>query len=92
MLIILRDSPELILKPVKICRSPNERVLIETSVNSIRISIKIKQSDELEGILADRFSRFLMQRAEQFFILRRKAVPVSARAHTSGCVSRCAGL
>ena len=32
------------------------------------------QSDDIERLLADKFTRFLMQRAEQFFVLRRKAV------------------
>jgi len=44
------------------------------SINSVRVSIAIKQADELEEVLADRFSRFLMQRAEDFLILRRTNV------------------
>lgn len=41
------------------------------------MSIKIKQADEIEHILVHKFTRFLTQRAENFFILRRKAVKVS---------------
>ena len=48
--------------------------MIEPSINSTRISIKIKQADDIEEILADRFQRFLTQRAEHFVILRRKPV------------------
>lgn len=48
--------------------------MIEGSINAVRISIKIKQSDQMDTMLADRFSRFLMQRAEDFEILRRKAI------------------
>jgi actin related protein 2/3 complex subunit 4 len=51
-------------------------VLIEPSVNSIRVSIKIKQADDLERILCHKFSRFLMMRAENFVILRRKPIEV----------------
>ncbi len=40
----------------------------------MRVSIKIKQADEIERILAHKFTRFLMQRAESFVILRRKPV------------------
>jgi len=40
------------------------------------MSIKIKQADDIERILADKFTRFMMQRAENFVILRRKAVQV----------------
>ena len=50
--------------------------MVEPSINSVRVSIKIKQADEIEHILVHKFTRFLTQRAEAFFILRRKAVPV----------------
>lgn len=57
-----------------VARNENERVLIEPSVNSIRVSIKIKQADEIENILVHKFSRFLTARAESFFILRREPI------------------
>jgi actin related protein 2/3 complex subunit 4 len=69
-----RTSKELLLNPLKISRNENEMVLVEPSVNSIRLSICIKQADEIEEILTRKFTRFLMQRAEQFVILRRKPV------------------
>lgn len=50
--------------------------MIEPSINSVRISIKIKQADEIENILVHKFTRFLTQRAEAFFILRRKPIKV----------------
>ncbi|KAK3367127.1 hypothetical protein B0T24DRAFT_596964 [Lasiosphaeria ovina] len=71
-----RTSPEVLLTPLTIARNENERVLIEPSINSIRISIKIKQADEIEHILVHKFTRFLTQRAESFFILRRKPIKV----------------
>ena len=54
-------------------------MLIEPSVNSVRVSIRIKQADEIEGVLVHKFTRFLNQRAEAFFILRRKAIKVGGR-------------
>ena len=69
-----QDDKELLLKPLLICRNENERTLIETSINSVRVSIKVKQADELEVILTKKFLGFLTQRAEQFSVLRR--VPV----------------
>jgi len=69
-------SPELLLNPLTISRNENEKVLIEPSVNSVRVSISIKQADEIEHILVHKFTRFLTQRAESFFILRRKPVKV----------------
>lgn len=71
-----RGSKEVLLNPLIISRNENERVLIEPSVNSIRISIKIKQADEIERILCHKFTRFMMQRAENFIVLRRKPVKV----------------
>ena len=39
----LRSSKELLLTPVTVSRNEKEKVLIEGSVNSIRVSIAIKQ-------------------------------------------------
>ncbi|KAL5507134.1 ARC19 [Sanghuangporus vaninii] len=71
----VRASKEVLLNPLTISRNENERVLIEPSINSIRVSIKIKQADEIERILCHKFTRFMMQRAEGFIVLRRKPVP-----------------
>ena len=51
-----------------------EKVKIEPSINSCRISIKILQMDKMASVLVDRFMRFLMTRAEKFQILRRNPV------------------
>jgi actin related protein 2/3 complex subunit 4 len=67
-----------LLNPLTIARNENEKVFIEPSVNSVRVSIRIKQADEIENRLVHKFTRFLTQRAESFFILRRKAVKVRA--------------
>lgn len=61
-----------------ISRNQNEAVLIEPSINSARISLRIKKSDELEVLLAHKFTGFMMQRAENLSILRRKPVEVQA--------------
>ncbi len=70
------SSPEVLLNPLTVSRNENEKVFIEPSVNSVRVSIRIKQADEIENILVHKFTRFLTQRAEAFFILRRKPVKV----------------
>mmetsp|Transcript_28887 Transcript_28887/g.62387 ORF Transcript_28887/g.62387 Transcript_28887/m.62387 type:complete len:151 (+) Transcript_28887:143-595(+) len=67
-------AKEVLLNPVVISRNENERVLIEGSVNSIRISVTVKQADELEAFIAKKFMRFLMMRAESFFVLRRTPI------------------
>ncbi|KAH8084252.1 hypothetical protein HD553DRAFT_312388 [Filobasidium floriforme] len=69
------NSQETLLQPLLISRNESERVLIEPSINSIRLSICIKQADEIERILCKKFTRFMTMRAEGFVILRRKAIP-----------------
>ena len=70
------QNKELLLTPVIISRTPGERVLIEGSINALRISIAIKQADEIEKILCKKLMRFMMMRADNFFVLRRKPVEV----------------
>lgn len=59
-----QTSPEVLLTPLHVARNDNERVLIEPSINSVRISIKIKQADEIEHILVHKFNRFLAMRCD----------------------------
>ncbi|CUA75413.1 Actin-related protein 2/3 complex subunit 4 [Rhizoctonia solani] len=68
------SSLEVLLTPLVISRSKTEQVFIEPSVNSIRMSIRIKQADDIERILCHKFTRFMMMRAENFVILRRKPI------------------
>lgn len=70
----VKTSKELLLTPVVIARNEKEKVLIESSINSIRISIAVKQADEIEQILCQKFMRFMMMRAENFAVLRRKPI------------------
>jgi actin related protein 2/3 complex subunit 4 len=74
-------SPEVLLQPLVVSRNEHERVLIEPSVNSLRLSIAIKQADEIEKILCKKFTRFMMMRAEGFVILRRRPIAVCLRCH-----------
>lgn len=43
-------SKEVILQPLVIARDQDQKCMIEPSINSIRVSIKIKQSDALEKV------------------------------------------
>ena len=70
----VKSSKELLMTPLVIARNEREKVLIESSINSIRVSIAVKQADEIEQILCQKFMRFMMMRAESFIILRRKPV------------------
>ena len=75
----LRTSSELLNEPVLLTRSDNERCLIESSINSARISFRFKfeDADPIEQILGKKFLGFLMKRAEDYLILRR--VPIDVR-------------
>ena len=78
-------SHELLMNPVFISRNKQEKVLIESSINSVRVSVCLKKLDELDNILAKRFMRFLTQRAEHFLVLRRK--PVTYKNEETGEVT-----
>ncbi|KAL7078782.1 hypothetical protein ACQ4LE_001935 [Meloidogyne hapla] len=71
----IRTSKEVLLCPITISRNKQERVFIEPSINSVRISIGVKQADEIEKILCNKFAKFMCQRADNFIILRRKPIP-----------------
>lgn len=62
------------MTPVVVSRNKFERVLIEPSINSVRMSISVKQADETEKILCNKFTKFMCQRADNFIILRRKPI------------------
>ncbi len=71
-----RSSEEVILNPVIVARNNREKVLVEPTVNSVRVSIAVKQTDDVEKFLSRRFHAFMMRRAEHFEILRRKNLDV----------------
>ncbi|CEF66222.1 Actin-related protein 2/3 complex subunit 4 [Strongyloides ratti] len=70
----VQTSKELLMTPVIISRNKQERVLIEPSINSVRLSIGIKQADNIEHILCKKFMKVLCQRADNFIVLRRKPI------------------
>ena len=85
-----RGSKDFLLTPLTILRNPNEGVLIETTINSVRVSVKIDtHADNLEVMLLDKFQKFLVGRAERFLILRRKPVKVRPQACACACVCAC---
>ena len=56
-------SPELVLEPITLRRGPTECCFIEQSINSARISLKVKQVDSLEKWLTKQWMAFLTQAA-----------------------------
>lgn len=67
-----QDNPTLLMEPIMICKSESEACLIESSINSVRISIKIKKGMEIEHLLTRMLERFMALRADRFEIFRKK--------------------
>ena len=69
-----QDNPKLLMTPLLIAKSEQEKCLVEASVNSVRVSISIKKNQEIEILLTHMLERFLSLRADKFQILRKKPV------------------
>mgnify|MGYP001626562780 CR=1 FL=1 len=67
-----QDNPLLLMDPVYVTKSADECCLIESSVNSVRVSVRILKSSNLETLLAHMLARFMQMRADKFEVLRRK--------------------
>ncbi|XP_054407805.1 actin-related protein 2/3 complex subunit 4 isoform X3 [Pongo pygmaeus] len=49
----VRSSKELLLQPVTISRNEKEKVLIEGSINSVRVSIAVKQGYDISFLITN---------------------------------------
>ena len=67
-----QDNSKLLMKPLLISKSEQEKCLIEASINSVRVSIAIKKNQEIEVLLTHMLERFLSLRADKFQIMRKK--------------------
>ena len=70
----LKYNKEFLLNPLIISRNEKERCLIEGSMNSVRISFKLKQCDDFEVMHTQKTCKFLQNRASEFEIMRRKPI------------------
>ena len=71
----VRESLELISKPVIISRNEAEMVEIETSINSVRVNVAVKKHQEIDKLIVGIYSNYLMNRANQLNVLRKVAKP-----------------
>jgi len=71
----VRESLELISKPVIISRNESEKIEIETSINSVRINVAVKKYQEIDKLIVGIYSNYLMNRANQLNVLRKVAKP-----------------
>lgn len=68
----VEESAELVNKPIVIARSEEEKVEIESSINSVRVNIVIKKHAEIEKLIVGIYTQFLMNRADKYNLLRKK--------------------
>lgn len=71
-----------ILPAVTVSLGPNQALFLEPAINSLRVSLRVRKNDDLEQLLCHKFTCFMMQRAENFRVLRRKAVEVGDRGNS----------
>ena len=71
----VRESLELINKPIIISRNESEKIEIETSINSVRVNVAVKKYQEIDKLIVDIYSKYLMNRANQLNVLRKVAKP-----------------
>lgn len=75
----IRSNSELLNVPIVLKRSDQETCLVESSINSARISFRFKfeDADPIEQLLGRKFLGFLIKRADDYEILRR--IPIEVR-------------
>merc|ERR1712086_810959 len=64
----------LVLQPIVISKGSLDRVKLEVSINSVRVSLAIQMKDDVEKMIGRKNMAFMMRRAETFQVLRK--VPV----------------
>lgn len=68
----VKENDELLMKPIIICRNEEEKVEIEPSINSVRVNVVVKKHANLEELLMNIYSKYLMNRADRLNILKKK--------------------
>ena len=68
----VKESLELVNRPIIICRNEEEKIEIEPSINSVRINIVTKKHADLENLLVLIYSNYIMNRSDKLNIFRKK--------------------
>ena len=59
----VKESLELVNKPIIISRNDEEKVEIESSINSINVNVIIKKHVDVEKLIVNIYTKYLMHRA-----------------------------
>ena len=71
----VKENLELVNKPIIISRNEEEKVEIESSINSVNVNVVIKKHVDVEKLIVQIYTNYLMHRANKLNILRKKAKP-----------------
>ncbi len=67
-----KESLELVNNPIILCRNEDEKIEIEPSYNSVRINIVNKKHGDLDSLLIDVYTQYLMARTDKLNVFRKK--------------------
>ena len=67
----VNESPELINEPIIITRSDEEKVEIQSSINSVNVNVVLKKHADIEKLIIGIYGKYLMNRANQLELLRK---------------------
>jgi len=57
-----------------------DKVKLEVSINSVRVSLAVQMKDDVEKMIGRKFMAFMMRRADSFKVLRKVPVEVTNQA------------
>ena len=67
-----KESLELVNNPIILCRNEDEKIEIEPSYNSVRINIVSKKHGDLDALIIDIYTQYLMARTDKLNVFRKK--------------------
>ncbi|CAL5996188.1 Arp [Hexamita inflata] len=70
----LSQNQDMIYPPVMLQKSPEQKVLVESSVNSVRVSVLFKKTDQVDQYLTNKYLRFIESQADDLKIIRKTPV------------------
>ena len=65
------ESAELVNQPVLITRNEEEKVEIQSSINSVQVHISLKKHADIERLIISIYAKYLMNRANKLNLLRK---------------------
>jgi len=68
----VKENLELVNKPIIISRNEEEKVEIESSINSVNVNVTIKKHVDVEKLIVNIYTKYLMHRANILNILRKE--------------------